>query len=152
MVFCFPFQRFVAILSRLSTISFTKRSQAFLNNSAENWSIIWFETPDVGLSPLVSKVLRFDKFLNRRAHHSIVRSSCSTYRQVSVRCLLCLSFILLLECRERVVHLRHHFTFCRTSHESDMTRVVSFSCVFLRFVKLGPRDAARKRSAARWVT
>ena len=31
-------------------------------------------------------------------------------------------------CRERVVHLRHHFTFRRTSLESDMRRVVRACC------------------------
>ena len=143
--FCYPFTRLPTIFSRhVRKLSCTIRQKTGRSSG--------LKTPDMGLSQFDVNVLRFDKFLNRRAHHSIVRSSCGACRQVSVRGLLCLSFNLLLESRERVVHLRHHFTFCRTSHESDMPRAVSFTCVWPGFVKLRPRNAARKRSAARWVT
>ena len=146
--FCSVFQIFLLFLSRLSTISFTTRSQAFLCDSAENWSIIWFETPNVGVSPWMSMSSDW-------ANSSIDERITAPYAplvEVSIRSLLCLSFNFFLESREGVVHLRHHFTFCRTSRESDMPRVVSFTCVFPRFVKFGPRDAARGRSAARWAT
>ena len=65
---------------------------------------------------------------------------------------LCLSFNFLLQGRESVVHLRHHFTFCRTLRESDMPRVVSFACMLPRFVQFGPRDAARERSPSGRIT
>ena len=143
---------FFAILSRLSTISFTTHSQAFWYNSAENWSIIWFGTLDVGLSPLMSMS---SELTNSSIDERITASYALLVARVDkflyeASCAWASYFF--LECRERVVHLRHHFTSCRTSRESDMPRVVSFTCVLPRFVKLGPRDAARKRSAARWVT
>ena len=131
-------------------MSFTTRSQAFLCNFAENWSIIWFETLDVDLSPLTSmssdltnssideRITASYACLVARVDKILYEASCS------------LSFNLLVESRDRVVHLRLHFTSCRNFPESDMPRVVRFTCVFARFVKLGPRDAARKRSAARW--
>ena len=131
-----------AILSRLSTMSFTTPMDNFLQKSSDKHSTDSRVYLLSGLSPLMSmssELANSSMDWRMNASHELFVERVATFLNDDP----CAWASIFGECRKPTVHLRHGFTSGDLPWESDEARVIAFCCTLPRCVKLSPRNTNR---------